>query len=440
MDEQMVEQESFLTFSEIFRLLKKGWVILVIAVLIGIILATSLLLVLREAMGTTNYETQITFSSASISDEDGFNPSTKVNTLIKSNAIISNAMAALGYTEETQKALINGGLIENLSAYANVSKTDNEGVSYPYTVTLSLKKFSNKALSKAQSAALIEEITKQVILELQMQYKKEISFSKLESIDYTKYNYLQAYDKLDSAIDTVSIYKSGLSQNTLNYSQNGKTIKSILEKFDEIKNEIEAIKLTLINNTLTNATATTSELEYAVYEYNYYSQKATQLNDRITAYATLLKDTKPDITVTSGTVSTEALVKYYELIDVYNDLQSEYIQTLQKKQQWEDIKTAYSGSTTPSVAVQTQINAIIMGYNSTYDELNAIIGVYNEDSYASNLVFETKAISVAKDSAISALIIALVDVVVIALIMIVVVIYEKKKENKQETKKEGAKA
>ena len=217
--------------------------------------------------------------------------------------------------------------------------------------------------------------------------------------------------------------------------------KSILEKFDEIQNETEVLKLTLINSTYANVTAATTEVKYAGYKYDEYTQKATQLDARITAYATLLKDTKPDITVTSGTVSIEALVKYYELIDSYNELQNEYTQTLQKKQQWEDIKTAYEGSSHPDTAIQTQINAIVTAYNGAYDALNTIVGAYNEDNYAASLVVETKTVSVVKGSAISALIIALVDVVVIAIIMIAVVVYEKKKENKiEENKKEEAKA
>ena len=173
MEEQMMEQKNTLTFSEIFRLLKKNWVVLVISLLIGIILATSVLLVLREAIGTTNYETEITFSSASISEDKEFNPSTAVNTLVKSDTIISKALTNLGYSEDAKKALYNANLVEKLSAFTDDDKTNDAGVSYPYKVTLSLNKLGNKVLSKAQSAALIEEITKQVVLELQSQYKKK---------------------------------------------------------------------------------------------------------------------------------------------------------------------------------------------------------------------------------------------------------------------------
>ena len=140
MDEQMMEQENTLTFSEIFRLLKKNWVVLVVSLLIGIILATSGLLVLREAIGTTNYETEITFSSASISEDKEFNPSTAVNTLVKSDTIISKALTNLGYSEDAKKSLYNAGLVEKLSAYTIEEKADGEGVSYPYKVVLSLKK------------------------------------------------------------------------------------------------------------------------------------------------------------------------------------------------------------------------------------------------------------------------------------------------------------
>ena len=439
MDEQMVEQENSLTFGEIFRLLKKGWVVLVVAVLIGVILATSCLLVLREIIGTTNYETQITFSSASISEDKEYNPSTNVNTLVKSSTLVSKALTNLGYSEESQQELIKKGLIENLSAYAAKEKTDSEGVAYPYVVTISLKKFSNKALSKDQSAALVEELTKQVILELQAQYKKEIAFSEIAALDYTKYNYLQAYEKLDIALKNVDMFEASLDDNTLNYKKNGVTVKSTLAKFDLIKSELNVIKLNLTDGALINATATSSELDYAKDKVTFYTQKEAQLSDRITKYADLLEKTKPDINVMSGTIAAEALQNYYELVAVYNNLQDEYAQVLANKKAWEDIMAAYSGSTTPSTEVQTDFNNLVTLYNTTYDVLKEEIKTYNEDNYASSLVAETNTVETVKDSAISALIIILVDVVVIAVIMIVIVAVEKKKEGKKENIQEKVK-
>ena len=423
-----------ISFSEIYRLLKKGAVLLTICLIVGVILTTSILLVMREFIGTTSYETEITFSSASITDNDEYNPSINVNTLIKSSTIVSKALTNLGYPEESINNLIGKGLIENLSAYAKESKTDNDGVSYPYVVVLSLKKLGNRNLSKAQSAALIEEITKQVVLELQSQYRKDVSFGKLDTVDYSKYNYLQAYAKLRGALDNVDVFANGLGDNMLNYSKNGVSVKSILSKFEVIESEINVIKLRLTNNALVNATASSSEFVYATDKASIYSQKATTLATRISEYATLLKDTKPDITVMTGTVTIEALKSYYELVDIYNELQNEYAQVLAKAQEWEEIKTAYSGATTPDTIIQSQINDVVSAYNAAYDSLNSIVESYNTDSYTTNLVIETSNVSTIKDSAISPLVIVLVDVVAIAVIMVVVFALEKIKENKQAKK------
>ncbi len=423
-------EASEITFAEIYRLLKKGAVLLTICLIIGVILTTSILLVIREFIGTISYETEITFSSASISENEEYNPSTNVSTLIKSSTIVSRALTNLGYSEEDQKNLMNKGLIENLSAYTTESKSDNSGVTYPFVVTLSLKKLDNKTLSKAQFAALIEEITKQVVLELQSQYKKEIGFDKIEAFDYTKYNYLQAYDKLSDAIASVDAFSTSMDNNELNYSKNGVSVKSTLAKFSVISSELNVLKSRLINNALTNASASSSELVYATNQESYYTQKATYLANRISDYADLLKDTKPDITVMTGTVTIEALKSYYELVDEYNALQDEYAIIAAKAKEWESIKTAYSGATTASTEVQSQFNDIVTAYNDAQTALKEIIDTYNEDNYASSLVGETKTVKTIKNSAISPLIIVLVDVVAIAVIMVVVVIVEKGKEKK----------
>ena len=186
---EMQTQEG-LTFGEIFRLLKKGAVMLTVCLIIGVILTTSILLVLREFIGTASYETEITFSSASISDDGSYNPSTAVNKIVKSNKVIYTALTNLGYSAEEQKTIMDKGLTSKLSAYAKESKEDSDAISYPYKVTISLRKLGNRTLSKAQSSALIEEITKQAVLELINQYKYEVSFGEISPIDFTQQNYL----------------------------------------------------------------------------------------------------------------------------------------------------------------------------------------------------------------------------------------------------------
>ena len=427
---EMQNQGQGLTFGEIFRVLKKGAVLLAICLIVGVILSTSCLLVIREFRGTTSYETEITFSQASLSDDEGFNPSTTVNTLMKSDTIISKALNELKYSAEDQEKLLKAGLASKLSAYSLDVKDDKGGIVYPYKVTLSLRKLGSRTLSKAQSSALIEEITKLVILELIDSYKYEISFDELSTINFDQYNYLQAYDKVDKAIDNVNAYASTIGKNALNYKKNGVSIKAVLAKFDAIDSEISVVKQKLINNKIENPDALSSELDYATYNAKYYTQKKDQLADRISDYAQLLKDTKPDITVTTSGVTVDALDKYYALVDVYNQLQNEYTLISSKAVEWTEIKNAYTGATTVNDEVKTQFANIVTDYNDAYAELVGVVNSYNEDSYASNLVGETKSVKTIKNSSISSLIIILADIVVIAIIVIVVFAIEKHKEKK----------
>ena len=438
MDEQYKVQEQGLTFGEIFRVLKKGIVLLTICLVVGVILCTSCLLVMREFIGTTSYETEITFRQASINEDEGFNPSTTVGTLIKSNEIITKALNELKYSADDQQKLLNAGLASKLSAYTTEVKDDKEGIAYPYKVVLSLKKMGSKVLSKAQSSALIEELTKQVILELINSYKYEIKFDALAAIDYSQYNYLQVYDKLDNALDSVNAFKDSISSDALNYTKNGNSIKAVLSKFDAIDSELNVVKQKLINNKIVNASASSTELDYATYNATYYTQKKDQLNERITDYAQLLKDTKPDITVMTGGVTVDALNKYYELVDIYNELQNEYTITSAKAVEWTTIKDAYSSATIEDETVKTQYNTIVTNYNNAYRELESVVNTYNEDNYASNLVAETKTVQTIKNSAISPLIIVLVDVVVIAVVMVIVFLVENHKENKKKQSESAA--
>ena len=427
------QMEEGLTFGEIFRLLKKGTVALTVSLIICVILCTSILLVFREVIGTTSYETEITFSSASISDDEGYNPSAAVNTLIKSDTIISTALSNLGYTADEQIALKDQKLAAHLSAYTSEQKDDSEGIAYPYKVTLSLRKMGSKTLSKAQSSALIEEITKQVILALIQEYKYNISFDKLGDISFAQYNYLQVYEKLSNTMDSVNAFKSSLSKNALEYKKNGVSVKSAFEQFDAISSELNVIKLALINGVISNPDAST-ELAFAKDRAKYYTDLEGFTSAQKDKYKEYIENIKPDVTVTSGTVAADALKDYYALAAKYEALEEEYKQVCLKQSEWSEIETKYTAgpiSTDTEKTIQASYNAIIASYNSAFDTLNGLIEAYNEDQYASSLVSKTGAVSTVKDSAISSLIIALVDVVVIALVMVIIVIVEKKKEEKK---------
>ena len=201
------------------------------------------------------------------------------------------------------------------------------------------------------------------------------------------------------------------------------------------------IRSILVSNKYTNATAASSELDYATYLYNTYSQEVTRLNDRITEYMAMITAIQPDVTITSsGAMIQNVDDNLKSIVDDFNMICNKRDLAKKNAEEWEEIKDAYTSATTPSTAIQEQINASVDAYNNAYVALQVIVDSYNEDNYASSLVSETKTVKTVKDSAISALIIVLVEVVVIAVIMVVIVAVEKKKEEKEKEAKQEVKA
>ena len=436
MKEENLNQENGITFSEIFSVLKKGWVLLVILLLVCLLCTTTILVGIREYMSTTNYETKITFTSASISNEDSFNPSTKVNSLVKSSKIVAQALTNCGYTTSQQQEMLKKGLVANLNAYTSESMTGTDGVAYPYVVVLSLKKDNNIKLSKGQSSALIEELTKLVIAELIDEYKIEMNFSQISKIDFNQYNYLQAYEKINIANNQMKTMLNAIDDSISNYEVNGISMKTCGEDLAAIKSELSNLKLKLKKNAITNSNALTTELDYATQQAQYYSDKATALNARIVEYATLLENIKPTITGITGTVSTEAINSYYKLVDKYIDLQDEYAEASEAAAEWIELQTNYSGTTSIDETIKDSFDSYVLEYNAIYEKLNTIITTYNEDTYSSNLVGETESVKTKNESPVSAVIIILCEIVVIALCLVFTYVIEKKKtkRNNEENK------
>lgn len=430
MEQEVLNQENAITFKEIFDLLKKGWVTLVISLVISVLLATAVLLVIREVTSTTSYETEITFSSASISEDEEFNPSTKVNSLIKSGTIVSNALTKCGYTSEQQQDMLKNGLISDLSAYVNESVGSTESVAYPYSVVLSLRKNRDIKMSRAQCTALIEELTKQVIAELIKEYRVEISFAKLESIDFSQANYLQAYETISIANNKIETLFETVNSGMLNYKVNGKSLRMYKENLATVESDLAVLKMQLIKGAIANSSAVISEKEFATSKYNYYTQQEADLNDKIAQYAILLDSIKPEITITAGGATFEALDNYYKLVDRYNELRDEYSIVVAKQAEWKELMDAYASTTTQSDAVKTSFANLVTAYNDLYDNISTIIDTYNDDAYSSTLVAETKVAKKYQESPVTPLIIILCEVVAIVVCLVSVVAGERKKEKK----------
>jgi len=432
MEEQMINQpeEDGVTFREIFQTLKKGWITLVVTLVITVLITTAVLLTINFALSDTTYEEEITFSSASILDDDSYTPSTKTNALLKSNSVITSALTICGYTQEQQQELIKNGLVANINAYVVETMAATDESVYPFVVKIAIEKDKKLGLSNAQYSALIDELTNQVMQELRKNYTYELDFTTLDDIDFTKTNYLQAYETIDNAIANIDAFKAIANDNLKNYEVNGKSIKTILSKIDSLKSQLNSTKVNLMKNAISNSDVATTELDSATYYANLYTQRATQLQTRITNYEALLASVKPDITVTAGTITVDALKEYYELVDVYNTLEDEYAQIKEKAQEWNDLEAAYSGSTTQDESVKTSYAALVASYNSIYTELNGIVKTYNDDNNGTALITKTKSVEKNVDGAVSLTIMAIVEIVVIACCFVIVYFVEKKKQER----------
>ena len=414
MEDNALNQKE-LTFEDIFRLIKKGWVRVLVYCLVGVVLATSLMVIVRTLTSPVEYTTKVTFTVDSINTNESWTPSTNIIEIVKSDIVIRSAMDDCGFTKEEQDALLASGLKGKLGVTTVSTMSDVKGNEYPSSVKIAITKSNDLDLSKSQYESLVKYVTKEALAYIKSSYAYSLDIEGQISEDYKLDNYLQIYSRLYSYLNSCLNSTEAMSNEILTYNSNStKTnINLIKERLSSLSNELGSIYSYLATKAVANnsSTVSSSELSFATTKVANLSEEESVLSSRIDKYAELLQNVKPVINnYASGDVSINT--EYYKYLETYNNLQEQYSAVKIELAKWQGIKTAYDSQDSSEAAntvIQEMINNYIENYNETCDVLENTIADYNDNGVLSSIIYEQNVVQKEVGETFGARIILLID-------------------------------
>ena len=420
--EDSVLNKKELTFEEVFRLTKKGWVRVLIYCLVGLIVATSLMVVVRTLTSPVEYTTKIVFTTDSINSSESWNPSSNIIEIVKSDVVIRSAIDECGFSDEEQEKLLSSGLKGCIGVTTISTMSDTKGNEYPSTVKVSIRKSNKLDLSKSQYESILKYIVKKSLDYIKSSYSYNVSFDTQITEDYKLNNYLQVYNRLSSSLESYSEFLNSASEDLVgfNSSVSKTSIKMLKTNISMLDNELNSIYSYLATKAVANnsTSISSSELDYATNQASYLSQKESTLSARITQYAELLQNVKPVINnYATGEVAINT--DYYKYLETYNQLQEEYGQVKQELAKWQTIKTAYGSqdsSESANATIQAMYNSFISNFNDACAALEQTVDDYNKNGILSSIVYEKDAIQKEIGETFGAMVIMLIDVVLFVLL------------------------
>ena len=435
MEENALNQKE-LTFEDIFKLIKKGWVRVLVYCLVGVILATSIMVVVRAVTSPVEYTTKVSFTVDSINSNNNWMPSTSIIEIVKSDIVIRAAMDDCGFTKEKQDSMLSSGLKANIGVSTVSTMTDAKGNEYPSAINVAIRKNNKLDLSKSQYESILKYIVKNALDYIKSSYSYNVSFDTQISEDYKLNNYLQIYSRLSSYLANCLNYTESMPEEVLIYnSSSTKTnIKLIKERLSSLNNELEAIYSYLATKAVANnsTTVSSSELSFATTKVASLSEEESILSSRVAKYAELLQNVKPVINnYASGDVSINT--EYYKYLEIYNNLQEQYSEVKIELAKWQGIKTAYDSqddSEAANTAIQNMINNFVDNYNEIGVLLEETITDYNANGVLSSVIYEQNAIQKEVGEVFGMKVILMVDVAVLVVLFIVSLYVTNQKEKK----------
>lgn len=325
------EENGSLKMSKVAELFKRSAMRIVVYVLIALIISTSILLMIITYNTEKQYQTKVTFNNKNISA--GMTPwdSTQdVDNLIRSSAIVSEAMRQTGFTEEEIAASIED-VLKELSVQAIVTETNQEETEltekYAFAYTISLAKIDGVDWKRETYITLVENITDTFIRAQKESFTIKGNLNDMSGFDASNYNYLQNIDMISSGLNVASSLTESLVSldSSFRATSTSKTFAEIRAILNGIKENISSLSSYIISTGVESGNLS-KEINYIQAKANELSSKKAPLEASLTQLLAALKEVGiTTIVNTDGTLTVKGDSELARpIIDEYNRVAKEH--------------------------------------------------------------------------------------------------------------------
>lgn len=462
---------SEITFKDIFTLLKKSFVRIVVYVLIAAILVGAIgLVVILVTDKDDSYHAVIQFNYKNA--EDGLDPWGRRLDVskIKADNIVVDALTSLGYDQE-RIAELKPELISNITisgmvpedamtkiltikeiATKNPTALDElNSLSYVSTnYVVALQSDSKLKLSKDEYKAILNSVIDTYI----NKFRETYGFGNLlgtkvaETVEYEKYDYIQIYSLLESQINEAVSYLDNLISDAKDFRSTESKLSffDLREKAYKIINyELSFLETYIMENGIQKSGSNNAAKLYIEERIRYLQDSISLYQDRKTsteaAIAIFEHQYNSHIDTNGNITNTLANGDVYQ--QLFNDLTNnnaklaELNSTLVKWQRWKDKFDAPGGEGDPEVADEMveEVNVKII---SLLGQINDTVDEYISTEVLKNSVVRAVAAVKAEKEDNVLLIMFLVEAVAVLIAAIAAVSVTKKKGNDLSFKKSTA--
>ena len=428
---ETMANEKELTLKDIFNIIKKGWVRIIVYILVAALIASAVLVTIYTSNKQVEYTTNVRFNNSNLaSGVSEWGTDFDYSSIVKSVEVVNAALVECGYEGEMLDEL-SKWVTKNIKVVANEEKNDlGEIIVNNGSLNIVLKKSKELRLTDSDYKAIVDEIARQSIIYIRNKYSYQIDFANVSSLDYTSTNYVKVYEILyKEYVQLNSILDSILSiDSSFRSTQTKQSFQDIKNRINFVSSDINSLVSYFTQNAVKNTeNQREDEVSYIDRKVAEYTVQIDNLESSITKLGTIIDSSKPVIVAGENVVQFGLSSEdYYDLIKQYKAMQDELIQLKTEKQTWETLQVSYSGAIITEASKQAYAKAMIDGIqtelSSIYDDMSIGVEEYNKEALLINAIkIETPAQKISQ-SVLSASIIIILEFVIIVLAAIVAMV------------------
>lgn len=425
----MQDEKKEFTLKQMTEVFKRGWLTILIYVLIAAIVFGSVAAIVKTVATTNEYRAKIGFVSTV--DDD-------MLVTLNSSENITKALTDLGMKEEEIPAYVDeirAAISVTPIVYSNQTETDSQFVPSSYTVTMS----EISGLSEAKCTQILNQIITNFIeaynlknMSSSITTENEQAFADFSSSDYIEISY-ELNKKLETMISTSASLAS--RSTTFVSTSTNMTFADFISLLESLQSQLETFDGYVTVKGITKTTAGLSASEYIAMRANIAENEKTKAEENVSKW----KEVIDQVTINgiySGTVDGQTIIiedqssyfnflnRYIEAVSKSSDANAEYNYWVNKQTTF-DSATAFPNASEEEKATyiaeaNKKVDLLVTSSVQMIEIYNNMVQDYNKSglSSASSVNFITPAY-VYSTSAISNMVMLLIIALAVLLAAVI---------------------
>ena len=388
----MQDEKKEFTLRQVGAVLKKGWLTILVYVLVAAIVFGSVAAILKTYATTDKFCAKVGFVNA-VSQEDLIS--------LNSSENITKALTTIGFKEEEIPAYVDE-IRASISVTPNVydNQTDSETQFIPSSYTVTMEEV--EGLTEAKSIQILNQIVANFIADYNLKNSSTSITTENEQsfADYTSRDYVEIAYELKNKINTMmKVVESISSRSTLFVSvSTNMTFADFMSMLESVKSQVESFDGYVTIKGITKNTTGLSASEYiamklalAESEQLKYEETATKWKavvDQVTANGSFSGTVDGQTIVVQDQVSYfNFLNKYISAVEQASEAASEYNYWLSKQTTF-DSATEFPGASETDKATliaeaDKKVALLVSTTTQMIEMYNDIVGDYNNSGISS---------------------------------------------------------